>query len=66
MRTFIKLRQLVSEHQDLTLRLDALEDHYDEQFKVVFDAMRNLMEKPKVANRPIGFTADIKKNKGQS
>ena len=66
MRTFIKLRRLVSEHQDLTQRLDALEDHYDEQFKVVFDVMRNLMEKPKVANRPIAFTADIKKNKGQS
>lgn len=60
MRTFVKLRQLVTEHKDLTHRLDALEDHYDEQFKVVFDAIRSLMETPKTEKRPIGFTADIK------
>jgi DNA-binding PadR family transcriptional regulator len=60
MRTFVKLRQLVSEHKDLTHRLDALEDHYDDQFKAVFDAMRNLMESPKRDKNPIGFRADIK------
>ncbi len=60
MRTFVKLRQLVTEHKDLTHRLDALEDHYDDQFKVVFDAIRSLMESPKPEKRPIGFTADIK------
>ena len=60
MRTFVKLRQLVTEHKDLAHRLDALEDHYDDQFKVVFDAIRSLMESPKPEKRPIGFTADIK------
>ncbi len=60
MRTFVKLRQLVTEHKDLTHRLDALEDHYDDQFKVVFDAIRSLMESPKPEKHPIGFTADIK------
>ena len=60
MRTFVRLRQLVSEHKDLTHRLDALEDHYDDQFKVVFDAIRSLMESPKRDKNPIGFTADIK------
>ena len=60
MRTFVKLRQLVTEHKDLTHRLDALEDRYDDQFKVVFDAIRSLMETPKIEKRPIGFTADIK------
>ena len=60
MRTFVRLRQLVSEHKDLTHRLDALEDHYDDQFKVVFDAIRSLMESPKKDKNPIGFTADIK------
>ncbi len=44
MRTFVKLRQLVIEHKDLSHRLDALENHYDDQFKVVFDAIRSLME----------------------
>ena len=59
MRTFVKLRQIVTEHKDLTHRLDALEDHYDDQFKVVFDAIRSLMESPKPKKHPIGFTADI-------
>ena len=66
MRTFVKLRQLVTEHKDLTHRLDALEDHYDDQFKAVFEALRSLMETPKPEKRPIGFTADISKNKGKS
>jgi hypothetical protein len=66
MRTFVKLRQLVTEHKDLTHRLDALEDHYDDQFKAVFEALRSLMETPKPEKRPIGFTADISKTKGKS
>jgi ORF6N domain len=63
MRTFVKLRRLVTEHHDLTHRLDALEDHYDDQFKAVFDAIRSLMESPKVEKHPIGFTANIKTKK---
>ena len=63
MRTFVKLRQLVTEHKDLTHRLDALEDRYDDQFKIVFDAIRSLMETPKIEKRAIGFTADIKTKK---
>ena len=59
MRAFVKLRQLVTEHKDLANRLDALEDRYDEQFKVVFDAIRSLMKTPKLKKRPIGFTADL-------
>ena len=59
MRTFVKLRQLVTEHKDLTHRLDALEDRYDDQFKVVFNAIRSLMESPKPKSHPIGFTSDI-------
>ena len=60
MRSFVKLRRLVSEHQDLILRLDDLEDHYDNQFKAVFDSIRALMQPPKSEKHPIGFTADIK------
>jgi hypothetical protein len=63
MRSFVKLCQLVTEHKDLTHRLDALEDRYDDQFKVVFDAIRSLMESPKPEKHPIGFTADIKTKK---
>lgn len=63
MRTFVKLRQLVTEHKDLTHRLDTLENRYDDQFKVVFDAIRSLMEPPKSEKHPIGFTANIKTKK---
>ena len=60
MRAFVRLRQLITEHKDLTHRLDVLEDHYDDQFKVVFDAIRSLMQSPKPEKHPIGFTAEIK------
>ena len=63
MRAFVKLRRLVTEHQDLTLRLDDLEDHYDNQFKAVFDAIRALMQAPKPEKHPIGFTAEFKTKK---
>ncbi len=63
MRTFVKMRKLVTEHKDLANRLDILEDHYDEQFKIVFDAIRELMNSPEPEKRPIGFTADISKVK---
>jgi hypothetical protein len=44
MRAFVRLRQLVASHADLKPRLEALERKYDSQFKVVFDAIRALME----------------------
>jgi hypothetical protein len=43
MRAFVRLRQILSSHADLARRLDALEAKYDEHFKVVFDAIRQLM-----------------------
>jgi hypothetical protein len=65
MRAFVKLRQLVAEHKDLARRLDMLESRYDEQFKMVFDAIRELMISPAPEKRPIGFTADISKAKSK-
>jgi hypothetical protein len=59
MRTFIRLRQAVSTHQDLAHKLVALENKYDRQFKVVFDAIRSLMKEPEPKRRGIGFTAKI-------
>ena len=65
MRAFVKLRQLATGHKDLARRLDMLESRYDEQFKMVFDAIRQLMVSPESKKRPIGFTADISKKKGK-
>ncbi|HYN20317.1 MAG TPA: ORF6N domain-containing protein, partial [Thermoanaerobaculia bacterium] len=43
MRAFVRLRRVVSQQADLAQKLDALEQRYDTQFKVVFDALRELM-----------------------
>ena len=56
MRAFVRLRQMVSANAELARRLDSLERRYDAQFKVVFDAIRDLMAPPQGKKRPIGFT----------
>jgi hypothetical protein len=43
MRTFVKLREMLTSNADLARRVDELERKYDRQFKVVFDAIRQLM-----------------------
>ena len=55
MRAFVKLREMLASHRDLTRRLDEMEKEYDAQFKVVFDAIRELMKPPKKPRRRIGF-----------
>ncbi len=46
MRAFVRLRQLLASHADLLRKLEALEKKYDAQFKVVFEAIRQLMAPP--------------------
>jgi hypothetical protein len=58
MRTFIRLRRMLASHADLARKLEALEKKYDAQFKVVFDAIRQLMAPPKPKRRRIGFHRD--------
>lgn len=55
MRAFVRLRELLSTHKDLALRLDELEGRYDSQFKMVFDAIRKMMDKPEPSKKRIGF-----------
>lgn len=55
MRAFVPLRQLLSANSELARKLAALEREYDAQFKVVFDAIRELMTPPATRKRPIGF-----------
>ncbi len=61
MRTFVRLRQMLTEHADLARKLATLEKKYDAQFKAVFDAIRQLMAPPPAPRRPIGFRASEKK-----
>jgi ORF6N domain len=55
MRAFVQMRRVLAEHKELAAKLDALEQKYDDQFKVVFDAIRQLMAPPRQKKRPIGF-----------
>jgi phage regulator Rha-like protein len=57
MRAFVRLRQMLAQHADLSRKLDALEKKYDAQFRVVFDAIRELMTPPEPKRRRIGFRA---------
>jgi hypothetical protein len=55
MRTFVRLREMLLSNADLARKLSALEKKYDTQFKVVFDAIRELMIPPEKPRRQIGF-----------
>jgi hypothetical protein len=46
MRTFVRLRAMLSSHERLARKLAALERKYDTKFKVVFEAIKQLMEPP--------------------
>ncbi len=55
MRAFVRLRQLIASNAELSKRLDELEKKNDQQFKVVFDAIRQLMTPPEPPRRRLGF-----------
>ncbi len=55
MRAFVRLRQILASHKELARKLEELEKKYDAQFKVVFDAIRELMTPPEPKRRRIGF-----------
>jgi hypothetical protein len=57
MRAFVRLRQMLGANAGLAKKLDALEKKYDAQFRVVFDAIRELMTPPAKPGKRIGFRA---------
>lgn len=58
MRAFVKLRSIALGYGDLRRKIEGLEKKYDAQFKVVFDAIRQLMLPPEKPKRRIGFHRD--------
>jgi hypothetical protein len=59
MRAFVRMRQILATNADLARKLNALEKKYDNQFKIVFDAIRELMTPPPVPKRgKFGFARD--------
>ena len=55
MRAFVQMRELATSNRVIAKRIDELEQKYDAQFRVVFDAIREMIEKPAKGARKIGF-----------
>ena len=60
MRAFVRLRQILTSNKELAKRLDELEKKYDAQFRVIFDAIRQLMtpQEPEPPKKRIGFLVE--------
>jgi len=55
MRAFVRLRRMLASSAELAKKLDELEAKYEEQFAVVFQAIKELMTPPAVSRKRIGF-----------
>lgn len=61
MRTFVRLREILGTHKELARKLEQLEKKYDAQFRVVFDAIRELMTPPDEPQKgKIGYLSEGK------
>lgn len=58
MRAFVRLRKMLTAHEELSRKIRQLEKKYDKQFQVVFEAIRQLMAPPKPKKKQIGFLVD--------
>ncbi len=63
MRTFVALRRWIQSNKELAAKIRQLENKYDQQFKVVFDAIRQLIKQETKKMRPIGFRVQSKSTK---
>jgi hypothetical protein len=70
MRAFTRLRQMLAGHAELRTKIEKLEEKYDQNFQVVFEAIRQLLEVEARPKRRIGFTGEkvgaAKPGKGDS
>ncbi len=60
MRAFVQLREMLASNVELSSKLKQMEKKYDEQFKIVFEAIRQLMAPPETKKKKIGFTVKEK------
>lgn len=67
MRTFVKLREILASNELLRRKIESMERRYDEQFKVVFEAIKAMMlEEPEEFKPPIGYLSEVEKAKHKS
>ncbi|MBT4087817.1 MAG: ORF6N domain-containing protein [Deltaproteobacteria bacterium] len=55
MRAFTQVRDMITNHKDLVQRIDEMEQKYDDNFRIVFDAIRQLVNPPEGKKSKIGF-----------
>jgi len=58
MRAFVEMRNFLASHKELSDKLSELEKKYDKQFRVVFDAIREIISPAEKKRRKIGFFSD--------
>ena len=59
-RTFTKLREMLSTHKDLKRKIESMEKKYDEQFQIVFEAIKQLLSEEDKPKKKIGYTVKEK------
>ena len=55
MRTFTKPREMILTHKELQKKIESMESKYDYQFKIVFDAIKQLLKPPEKPKKRIGY-----------
>jgi uncharacterized protein Yka (UPF0111/DUF47 family) len=60
MRAFTQLRQMLSTHEDLKRKIESMEKKYDQQFQVVFEAIKQLLSEEDKPKKKIGYTVKDK------
>jgi hypothetical protein len=55
MRAFVQLRKLISSNKELSEKLSRIEKKYDEQFRLVFEALRQIIQKESEPRKRIGY-----------
>jgi len=55
MRAFVQMRQMLATHADLKRKIEEMESKYDEQFQIVFEAIRQLLVEDEQPKKKIGF-----------
>ena len=66
MRTFSRLRRMLVTHKDLKRKIEAMEKKYDEQFRIVFEAITQLIEEDEKPKKKIGYLKESQAKYGKS
>ncbi len=54
-KAFVRLRQMLATHDDLRQKIESMEEKYDKQFRMVFEAIKQLLQEEDQPKRKIGF-----------